>query len=195
MRASVLAERQGRLRDAADHLDRALSLLGEDGIDLEQLRNLYARLFDLESRVVHATGDDADALERALAVAARWRAEDPDNDQIDVLAAQLLFAADRPDDAWRQLSSITERHPSLGDAHAKVAETLEREALFERADVAWERAFAVEPTNPTWLLRRAQNRLGYGAPADALLDQIADGEWQPRFAGIVTQAVQLAETR
>jgi tetratricopeptide (TPR) repeat protein len=192
LRASVLAEQQGRLRDAATHVERVLELASADGIELQHMRELYARLLDLESRVVQAVGDDA-GLDRALAVAARWRAEDPDNDDIDVRTAQLLFASDQPAEASRHLASITERHPALGDAHAKVAETLEREAMFERADAAWNRAFEVEPTNPTWLLRRAQNRMAYADPDDALpfLEQIAKGEWQPRFMGVVSQAAAL----
>lgn len=194
LRASTLAEQQGRLRDAATHVERVLELAMADGLELTRLRQLYARLLDLESRVVQAVGDDA-GPERALSVAARWRVEDPDNDEIDVRTAQLLFASDRSDEALRHLSSIVERHPALGDAHAKVAETLEREALFERADEAWARAFAVEPTNPTWLLRRAQCRMAYADPEDArdFLRQIADGEWQPRFAAVVSQAAALGQ--
>ena len=35
------------------------------------------------------------------------------------LAASLLYAHECPEEAWRHLSSILERHPAEGEAHAQ----------------------------------------------------------------------------
>ena len=57
----------------------------------------------------------------------------------------------------------------------------------------WQRAREVEPTNPTWPLRRAENLAAFGRDSTAreLLDEIARAKWQDRFSGIVYQAKQL----
>jgi predicted Zn-dependent protease len=136
---------------------------------------------------------NAQAIEAALAVANRWRADDPDNPRIDELAAKLLYSHQLPDAAWRQLSSISERHPSDGAAHARVAALLAHESDLDAANRALTLAIAAEPTNPTWLLQRAQNFIAADDPtrAEADLKAIADGDWQDRFANVVYEAKSL----
>ena len=91
--------------------------------------------------------------------------------------------------------SIVERHPADGNAHARVARLLEREGLVPEADLAWQRAIAVEPTDPTWLVGRAQNRLASGDrdTARALALQVTAGKWQDRFWQPVQEAAALKE--
>jgi Flp pilus assembly protein TadD len=129
-------------------------------------------------------------LDLALDLAARWRAEDPDNAEIDERCATLLFALGQPAEAMRHLASISERHPGDGTAHAKVATLLEREGRFSDADRSWQHAIAVEPSNPVWLIGRANNHLATDDPttARALVEQVVAGKWQERFAANVEEA-------
>lgn len=184
--AAILAEHTGDLRGAADLGERALA--SESELPLARLRAAYRSLFDLRARVA-TTHDmsqkpgDRDPLDMALDVAARWRAEDPDNAEIDERCATLLFSVGQPAEAMRHLESIVERHPAEGQAHARVARMLEREGRFEEADQQWQQATAVEPTDPTALLGRAHNRLATGdaTTARTLVEQVVAGKWQDRF--------------
>ena len=193
--AAMLAEQQGRLGDAADLAERALA--AHEQLPLAQLRTTYRSILDLRAR--HASikpgpGDSSsgqrDPLDLALDLAARWRAEDPDNAEIDERCAALLFALGQPAEAMRHLASIAERHPADGDAHAKIAAVLEREGRFTEADRSWQQAIAVEPTNPVWLIGRANNHLATDDPttARALIEQVVAGKWQERFAMNVEEA-------
>jgi ferric-dicitrate binding protein FerR (iron transport regulator)/tetratricopeptide (TPR) repeat protein len=193
-RASVVSEMQGRVADAAGYLERAMKLEVNDGVPLSGLRNDYRRLIGLHTRLAQSelsTDDAARHRTEVLRIASEWRREDPDNAEIDRLCAALYV--DNPERAWRYLSSIIERHPAEGSAYSEVAQALEREGQLRRADLLWQRAFDVEPTNPTWALRRAQNLAAFGHDTSAveLLETIEDGDWQDRFSGIEWQAKEL----
>lgn len=184
------AESMGRFDTAASFLSQAMQA-GPDDVSLTDLRGQYVRLFDLHVRAAAAADR---APHAALAVAAEWRRLDPDHADIDVRCAELLYGLGRPKEAWRHLSSIIERHPAEGSAHAQVAEVLERRGNLSRALGSWQRAVDAEPTNPTWLLRQshALRAKGDRAGATAALRKIADGDdWQPRFADVVRQAKAL----
>jgi hypothetical protein len=197
MLAATVAEREVRLTDAARLTVRAMDALGAEPIGLGALRASYQHLFDLYRRVVLGARSDEEtrwAVAGTLDAAARWRRDDPDNAAIDKGCANILFDARRPADALRYLASITERHSADGASYADVAEVLERRG--EDADELWGRAFEVEPTNPTWLMRRAQNILAQGGPTSRvrpLLDQIERGKWQDRFINVQVQARRLLQ--
>jgi ferric-dicitrate binding protein FerR (iron transport regulator)/tetratricopeptide (TPR) repeat protein len=202
VRAADFAEQQGRLDDAAVALEQAmLGALAQEGLTLDELRRGFTRLFELRGRLAQPIAAEASereaALGRALAVADRWRIEDPDNQDIDRLCAELLWSLGRGDEAWRQLASTLDRHGAEGEALAWVADALERGGDLDRADAVWARAIGVEPTDPTHRLRRAQNLLATGElraqQARTLLDEITTGNWQPRFAFVVDQAKRLRE--
>lgn len=193
--AALVAEHLGDVEGATRALEAAIAAPGLDRLD--DLRACYRRLFELHARTARSLGEAQAAeagLAAALAVAGRWRAEDADNPAIDVAAASLLFDLGRPDEARRHLFGIVDRHPAEGDAFGQVAEAMVREGALEEADALLQRAAAVEPTNPTWLLRRAQGRLALGdeAGALALVDAIVAGRWQDRFANVSYEAGQLA---
>ena len=62
---------------------------------------------------------------------------------------------------------------------------------------AWQQAARVEPTNPTWLLLRAQGLLvraaaGVREAAGKMLAAITSGKWQDRFFNDVNDASRLA---
>ena len=194
--AAILAEHQGDLVAAASFGERALAARGD--LPLTQLRAAYRTLLDLRARLASTREPiegARDPLDLALDLAARWRAEDPDNAEIDERCATLLFALGHRAEAQRHLDSIVERHPADGNAHARVARLLEREGLVPEADLAWQRAIAVEPTDPTWLVGRAQNRLASGDrdTARALALQVTAGKWQDRFWQPVQEAAALKE--
>jgi tetratricopeptide (TPR) repeat protein len=190
-----LAEQQGQLEHAAIALERAIDrVLESDGMSLAELRGGFTHLLELRGRLAQpltaAPSEREAALARALAVADRWRIEDPDNAEIDRLCAELLWSLGRDDDAWRQLSSTLDRHAAEGEALAWLADALERGGDLEHAETVWARAIAVEPTDPLHRLRRAQNLRAAGQidEARALLDQVIAGDWQPRFGFAVAQA-------
>jgi tetratricopeptide (TPR) repeat protein len=202
VRAADFAEQQGRLDDAAVALEQAmLGALAQEGMTLDELRRGFTRLFELRGRLAQPIAAEPSereaALARALEVADHWRIEDPDNQDIDRLCAELLWSLGRGDEAWRQLASTLDRHGAEGEALAWVADALERGGDLDRADAVWARAIGVEPTDPTHRLRRAQNLLATGElrarQARTLLDEITTGNWQPRFAFVVDQAKRLRE--
>ncbi|HFE47382.1 MAG TPA: hypothetical protein ENJ18_18155, partial [Nannocystis exedens] len=107
-----LAQALGDLNQAANALEQAIA--NPAIVELHELRQLYRRAFELRARLSQANFDgkpDTKAIDAALAVANRWRIEDPDNAFIDELTAGLLYSHGLRKQAWRQLSSIAERHP------------------------------------------------------------------------------------
>ena len=168
--------------------------------DLSIVREWYRSLVQLHMRRAGlTTGNAADhAIEQALGVAARWRKEDPDNVEIDEQVATSLFAMGRPDDAKKHLSSIVERRPAEGIAWSRVATVLQREGELDGALETWSEAVRVEPTNPTWLLSKAEALLARGASGDkeqarSLLSKIQDGKWQDRFQNVRYEAQRALE--
>jgi tetratricopeptide (TPR) repeat protein len=199
--AALVAERQGRLAEAAGLAERALAGRGE--LELHRLRAAYRRLFDLRARLAESITEPdpkdmsekpaRDPVDLALDVAARWRAEDPDNQEIDERCATLLFTLGHREEAVRHLDSIVERHPAEGSAYAAVAGILEREGRFAEADLRWQQAIAVEPTDPTWRVGRAHNLIATGdtAGALALAQQVKAGKWHERFFQAVEDGKEL----
>ncbi|MCB9563354.1 MAG: FecR domain-containing protein [Kofleriaceae bacterium] len=193
--ASVVAERQGRVTDAADELEEALAGDGDGPVPLSRLREDMTRLLTLRGRVATlTTGAARDAaVDAAVAVADRWRDVDPDNAAIDRQIGELLLAAGRRDEAWRQLSTAIERHPMEGDGWALVAEVMEREGRLDDAVGYWQQAVVIDQTNPTWRMRRAQTlfALGRDAEATAQLKEIHDRKWHQRWWSVVYQVDQM----
>jgi cytochrome c-type biogenesis protein CcmH/NrfG len=78
-----------------------------------------------------------------------------------------------------------ESEPWLG-----MARSLRSEGELEMANLAFAAAFEAEPTNPQLLWEQAENlrQAGKLATAQKVIQQIADGSWQPRFNWLQTQA-------
>ncbi len=194
-RATTIAEAQGRLRDAVDYLQRVLKARDGRRIPLSVVRRDYRRLVTLQGRAAQSeTGAARDAtIAAALQSVAAWRRIDPDNTNLDRVAARLLYSVARPTQAHRYLMTAIERHPGEGQAYDLVATELQREGEIAEAVRLWKRAADVDPTNPTWLLRRVRGlaTLGKRGQARTLLDSITNKKWHNRFARIVSQAKQL----
>ncbi len=199
---SAVAEHTGDLDAAAALLDRLLRETESSDVDLRLARVWYAHLVELHVRRASDGSSASAALADATRVASRWRREDGGNAEVDELMATLLFEAGRETEAMRFLSSIPERNPAEGGAWGKVAEVLQRQGDLNGTIAAVEQASRVEPTNPTWAVQHAQAlwlraQPGDHARAQSLLEQVlaqsAKPEgYQPRFAGAVAQASQLA---
>ncbi|MBL4685187.1 MAG: hypothetical protein JKY37_11400 [Nannocystaceae bacterium] len=192
--AATISENQGRIADAAGYLERAIASDASGSLTLQDVRADYRRLVGLHARLAHSQLDStvaAEHRERAPEAAMTWRRDDPDNAEIDRLCAGLFV--DDPAEAWRYLSGAIERHPAEGSAYAEVAQQLEREGQLVRADRVWQDAMRIEPTNPTWIVRRAESLAAAGRDIEALaaLTVVVDGKWQDRFDPILSQAKHL----
>jgi predicted Zn-dependent protease len=193
-RAAAMSEALSRPAEAAAYLERALAALQGESVGLAEIRRIYqAAIANLDAAAAMEPEPDA-TLDRALRLIAEWRRIDPDNGGIDTLAARMLYTHERADEAWRQLSTMLERHPMEGDSYGNVATVLQQEGRVDRAEALLSRASEVEPENPTWLYRRAESLfvLGRDDEARTLLGRIASRRWHERFAGIEYQAAELA---
>lgn len=179
--AAQVAQARGRKEEAARLLE---ALVKEEG----DQPDLVAWLYQLHAETARQGGD----ADPALAWASRWRRVSPGDRGAYLQPATLLYGLGRAEEAWRYLSTLIELEPRVGEAYHAVAEQLEREGRIEDAEVVWARAAEVEPTNPTWLLRRARSLLALTRTeeARAALSAVATPEtaWQPRFSGVVSQA-------
>ncbi len=184
--SAQIAESDSRPADAAALVREAMDR--RETMPLGELRRLYRRRFELQ--VANALALSLPHIEPALAVAAAWRREDPDNAAIDKLCFEALTARGDHQGAFRHLSSIIERHPGEGAAYADVAEALARQGRTLEAERTIGRAIETEPTNPTWLLRQAEifNQLARPEAARGVLQRIVDGKWQDRFSGQIADA-------
>jgi predicted Zn-dependent protease len=193
-RAAAIADSLSRPAEAATYLERTLDALENENVGLAEIRRIYQAAITALDDAATASTDPDPFLDRALKLVAEWRRIDPDNTTIDTLAARTLYTHDRGDEAWRQLSTILERHPMEGESYGAVASVLQQEGNVRRAEELLTRAAEVEPENPTWLLRRAETLfvLDRNAEARALLQRIENRTWHERFAGIEWQAQDLA---
>lgn len=196
--AGRIAHDMGHHERAARQYQRAMEVAEAGGmtVELATLRQEYGRLITLWGKVAQArAGADRErALGDALRAVAGWRTVDPGNPEIDRQAATLLYSVDRPEQAWRHLSTAIERAPMEGESYRVVADALEQQGQLERAGMLWQRASEVERTNPTWLLRRAQVLVSLGERDDArsLLRTITRTMWHERFDRVTAQARDLA---
>jgi len=194
--ASSFREQQGRFMSAAALYDHHLDILADQSSALAQVRSELTRLLDLYSRAARLSAADREtALAGVRAVAARWRAIDPDNAQIDQKVSGVMFAVNRDQEAMRYLMTAIERHPMEGSAYNTVATVLQNGGKVAEAAVLWERAADIEPDNPTWTLNSARARLALGEAdvARARLEALVKKKksFHERFIWIVNQAEAL----
>ena len=92
--------------------------------------------------------------------------------------------------AWEYLTTPIGLHASEAAPWQNLAQSLSQEGELDLADLAYAAAFDAEPTNAQLLWDRAQNLRQAGKLAEerAVLRRIADGQWQPRFNWIQSQA-------
>lgn len=190
--ASQAAERRGEPAEAAALAAEAMRAEGDAPVALSALRGQYDRLLRLLSAAARAaTGAERDALvEQALAAGRDWRALDPESPARERALGELLISVGRDDDGWRYLSTPIDLAPREGPSFQVAAEALEHQGKLERALGLWRRAFAIDATNPTWLMRAAQVELALGRTADAqaTIGRITGRTWHDRFWQVTSWA-------
>ena len=134
-------------------------------------------------------------IAKVIRTADRWRLLDADASEPSMLAGKILHTVGERELAWDYWTTPIDLHPAESKPWLDLAETMKSEGDLERADRAFALAFEAEASNPEILWKRAQNQVRMGAPdrARQLYRQIADGDWQERFASTVEQARGLAE--
>lgn len=196
--SAVLESSSGDLTRAAGLYDRLLEMTAADDLELDVVRGWYSALVSLHFRRAGlATGSSAEwALRDAFTAASRWRREDPGNAAIDELCALALDKLGRGNEADAFVASIADRAPAQGSAWGQVGDIFQRRGSLEEALAAWTRASAVEPTNPTWLLKRAEALVARGSMGDVdtasdLVRRVRKEKWQDRFSDVVYRAQNL----
>jgi tetratricopeptide (TPR) repeat protein len=202
----------GRIAEACGDADRSIVCLEKaldreyqdlpPVIDLQQERQDYGRLLEHYEAVASAAGRGrlvvpTDLLARTVRAADRLRALDRDGTLPYQPAARILNALGARDLAWDYLTTPIALKPNEAEPWRGVAEALVQQGARDLADRAFQAAFDAEPTNAQLLWDRAENlrRLGKRSEAKELLRRVADGEWQPRFNGLKSQAGRELERR
>ncbi len=193
--AANLALGQGKTAEALADLETAQDVGADEAVDINVVRQELGQIISVASKLALETGGAAQAraVERAMTWAARWRAIDPGNPQIDDQLGELLLSVGDTAGAWRQLSSTIERDPWSGTGYTTVAEAFERQGKVDAALPFWQQAIVIDQTNPTPRLRKAQALIALGrtAEGDALLREIGDRKWHDVWSGVVAQAQDL----
>src|SRR5262249_30871386 len=127
---------------------------------------------------------------KVVRTADRWRSLDPHGNDACNAVASILRALDKHELAWDYLTTPVGMKPNESGPWVQLAENLRQGGDLELAELAFRAASESEPTNAQILWDRAQNlrQAGKTAPAQQLLRRLAEGQWQPRFQGLVGQA-------
>ncbi len=196
--AANVAEARGLTARAVGCLERALAREYEElpeVIDLEGVRRDYGKLLEHYQALARAVpilgvAPPRDLAARTVRAADCWRALDRQSEAPCQSAATTLRLLGAPDLAWEYLTTPLGQRPNDAGPWRSLAETLAREGQPALADRAYVAAFEAEPTDAQILWDRARNlrQAGRLSDAQALLRQLADGDWQPRFNGLRDQA-------
>jgi tetratricopeptide (TPR) repeat protein len=201
----TIAQRRGQKARELECLERALEAEYREQpevINLETVRQDYSRLLNHYQQLAEAMTalqlpPPADFEARVVRAADRWRALDANADSACQLAAQVLRELGQRELAWDYLTTPVGQRPGEAAPLAALARTLSSQSEAELADRAFAAAFAAEPTDAQILWDRAQGLRQAGKPTEArrLFQQLADGQWQPRFQGLQAQARWQLERR
>jgi thioredoxin-like negative regulator of GroEL len=196
--ASAIAAERSQKVPALRYLEKALDLEFRnlpEVINLKQVRDDYAELLNhysqlAESMVALKVEPSPDFLAKVVRTADRWRSLDPQGNAACDLAAGILHTLGKQELAWDYLTTPVGMSPNESEPWVKLAEGLRQSGDLDLADKAFKAAYESEPTNAQILWDRAQNlrQAGKTGPAQQLLRQLAEGQWQPRFQGLISQA-------
>jgi hypothetical protein len=196
--AAAVPARDGNEAVLAQRLEKALDLEYQhlpEVIDVQAVRGEYGALLGhyrkmADALVTLGVPRPADFVGRVVKAADRWRALDAEPAAACQAAAAVLTVLRQDDLAWEYLTTPVGQHPNEASPWVGLAQTLRGGGNLVQADRAYEQAFDAEPTNAQILWDRAVNlqQLGRDAEARRVLRRLAEGEWQPRFAGLKAQA-------
>ena len=195
--AQIAAQREQPAREL-ECLERALDSEYRrlpEVIDLQAVRRDYQRLLANYQELANALvrlklAPPADFTARVVRTADRWRALDPEGGDACELAGRVLRTLGEGELVWDYLTTPVGRRPNEAAQWVALAQTLGKSGELALADRAYAAAFEAEPTDAQILWDRAQNlrQAGQSAQAQKLYRQLADGDWQPRFNWVRTQA-------
>jgi hypothetical protein len=198
--ASLAARREMKGREL-ECLERAVELEFNDSpevINLRQVRNDYSTLLSHYARLAEAVvtlklPPPPGFRARVVRAADRWRYFDTQSEAACQQAAGVLRTLGEAELAWDYLTSPVAGRPGEPGPLVALAGQLQRQGELLLADRAFEAAFASEPTDAQVLWDRAQNlrQAGQLTRSRALVRQLAEGNWQPRFSGLQAQARSL----
>ncbi len=202
---SQIAQRRSQTARAITCLENALEIEFQNlpsVVNLQQVRQDYGTLLQhyesLANAVVAMKIDPpSDLAARTIRAADRWRALDRDNGAVCEQTARILKTLGANDLAWDYITTPIGMRPNESGPWHDLAQRLARQGENNLADLAYKAAFDAEPTNAQLLWDRALNlqRAGKRAEANSVLKQIKDGDWQPRFAWLKSQAQWQLEGR
>jgi tetratricopeptide (TPR) repeat protein len=197
--AGRIADARGLTARSIECLERALALEYDDLpeiINLEEIRRDYGRLLDHYASLARAVtamkiNPPRDLLAKTVRAADCWRALDREQSGRPCdTAATILRSLGATDLAWEYQTTPLGQRPNESGPWLGLAQSLQREGDFRLADRAYTAAFEAEPTNAQILWDRAQSLRQNGRQAEAqkVLRQIVEGDWQPRFDWVRSQA-------
>jgi hypothetical protein len=198
---AALATRREMKGRELECLERALELEFSNPpevIDLTRVRNDYGALLGHYARLAEAVvtlklPPPPGFRARVVRAADRWRHYDPQTEAPCQQAAAVLRTLGERELAWDYLTSPVAGRPGEPGPLVGLAAQLQRQGELLLADRAFEAAFTAEPTDAQVLWDRAQNlrQAGQLTRSRALVRQLAEGTWQPRFNGLQAQARSL----
>ncbi|HWY87383.1 MAG TPA: hypothetical protein VNX28_11690, partial [Gemmataceae bacterium] len=166
-------------------------------VDLGTVRTDYGRLLDqyeklAEAMLILKVSPGPDFLDKVVRAADRWRALDRESSDPATKTAWIMQRLGERDLGWDYLTTPMAVRPGEASGWLNMAQTLGRQGQLTLADRAFKAAAEAEPTNAQILWDRAQNlrRAGKELEAQPLMRRIAEGTWQPRFQGLVNQALR-----
>lgn len=203
--SAMLYQQRGMKAKSILSLERAVETEHQQPaavLNLQKVRNDYGALlahYQQESQTLAARQlvPSRDFLAKVIRTADRWRALDRENTTACQLAAKILETLGAHELAWEYLTTPVGSRPNEAAPWLSLAQTLNREREWNLADRAYEAAFEAEATNPQILWDRARNlhQAGKYDESRKLCRQIADGQWQPRFAALQAQARRVVDGR
>ncbi len=198
--ASTVAEKQGMTARALGYTERAMEIEYEhlpEMVNVRAVRHAYGGLLRSYGQLANTiatlhTEPPEELLGRVIRVADRWRSLDTDPTAACHAAAKIFGDLGAADLAWDYLTTPLAAKPNEAAPWQNLAKMLRQQAQFDLADRAYALAFEAEPQNVQILWDRAQVLLETGRRdrADHLLRRIADGDWQPEFNTLKSQARQ-----
>lgn len=201
--ASKIAAQLGDDDESLRRLEHAMRLEFSslpETINVAAFRTSYSRLFDRLRRFAESTLSERrplpnDFVQRVTWAADAWRSIDPDPVLACHRAAELLQLIGLYDHAWDYWTTSLVDTADGADAWKRLAVALAETGQVHRASLAWDEAFAAEPTNAELLWNHAVLLREHQQPkrAKKILTQIVNGQWQPRFESLKSRARRLLQ--
>jgi tetratricopeptide (TPR) repeat protein len=201
--AAELAGQRERPARRLECLEKALELEFSnlpEVVHLERVRADYGGLLSQYETLAGSLATlklatPAGFRDKVVRAADRWRALDREQERASKAAAAVLRTLGERELAWDYLTTPVALRPGEATVWLGLAHTLQQQGERDLADRAFQAAFQREATDAQVLWQRADNlrQAGRLAQARQLYRQLAEGDWQPRFATLKTQARWMLE--